>query len=51
MPIVDTHCHVSQVYYEPVETLLFQMDRAGVDHAVFHERLEWRVARCAKSST
>ena len=28
MPIVDTHCHVSLVYYEPVEVLLFQMDRA-----------------------
>lgn len=34
MPIVDSHCHVSPVWYEPVESLLFQMDRNGVDHAV-----------------
>src|SRR5690349_15354010 len=40
MPIVDTHCHVSQVYYEPVEVLLFQMDRAGVDHAVLVQMRE-----------
>ena len=40
MPIVDTHCHVSQVYYEPVEVLLFQMDRAGVDHAVLIQMRE-----------
>jgi len=30
VPIVDTRCHVSEVYYEPVEVLLFQMDRAKV---------------------
>ena len=40
MPIVDTHCHVSLVYYEPVEVLLFQMDRAGVDHAVLIQMRE-----------
>lgn len=34
MPIVDSHCHVSRAWYEPVETLLFQMDRNGVEHAV-----------------
>jgi L-fuconolactonase len=34
MPVVDTHCHVSTVWYEPVESLLFQMDRHGVEHAV-----------------
>jgi L-fuconolactonase len=31
---VDTHCHVSPGWYEPIEVLLFQMDRNGVDHAV-----------------
>lgn len=34
MPIVDTHCHASPIWYEPVETLLFEMDRNGVDQAV-----------------
>lgn len=34
MAVVDSHCHASPVWYEPVETLLFQMDRYGVDHAV-----------------
>jgi len=33
-PIIDTHTHVSPVWYEPVETLLYQMDRHGVDRAV-----------------
>jgi L-fuconolactonase len=32
--IVDTHCHASLEWYEPVETLLFEMDRHGVDQAV-----------------
>jgi L-fuconolactonase len=32
--IVDSHCHVSPVWYEPVETLLQQMDRNGVAQAV-----------------
>lgn len=32
--IVDTHCHVSPSWYEPVELLLHQMDRNGVDKAV-----------------
>ncbi len=32
--IVDSHCHVSLSWYEPVETLLFQMERYGVSHAV-----------------
>ena len=31
--IVDTHCHVSDGWYEPAETLLFQMDRCGVERA------------------
>jgi L-fuconolactonase len=34
MRIVDTHCHAAPGWYEPVESLLFQMDRNGVDHAL-----------------
>ncbi len=34
MIVVDSHCHVSQTWYEPVETLLFQMERYEVAHAV-----------------
>ena len=34
MVIVDTHCHVSPVWYEPVETLLYQMDANEVERAV-----------------
>ena len=34
MAIVDTHCHASLSWFEPVETLLFQMDTYGVDKAV-----------------
>ncbi len=34
MIIVDSHCHISPVWYEPVESLLFQMDRNDVAHAV-----------------
>jgi L-fuconolactonase len=34
MPIVDTHCHASPVWYEPVESLLAQMERNGVERAV-----------------
>ncbi|HXQ27840.1 MAG TPA: amidohydrolase family protein [Gemmatimonadales bacterium] len=32
--MVDSHCHVSPCWYEPVESLLFQMDRNGVERAV-----------------
>ena len=32
--IVDSHCHVSPLWFEPVETLLDQMDRNGVAQAV-----------------
>ncbi len=32
--IIDSHCHVGDIWYEPAETLLFQMDRCGVDQAV-----------------
>ncbi len=34
MVIVDTHCHVSPYWYEPVETLLHQMNSNGVDKAL-----------------
>lgn len=32
--VVDSHCHVSSLWYEPVESLLFQMERNGVERAV-----------------
>lgn len=32
--IVDAHTHVSTVWFEPVEVLLFQLDRNQVDRAV-----------------
>lgn len=35
MHIVDTHCHIGLHKYEPVETLLFHMQRAEVAQAVF----------------
>ena len=34
MQIIDTHCHAGHNWFEPFETLLFQMDRNGVDGAV-----------------
>ncbi len=34
MLIADSHCHVSSTWYEPVETLLFQMDQNDVQHAL-----------------
>ncbi|MBC2778911.1 amidohydrolase family protein [Parasphingopyxis marina] len=37
--IVDSHCHVSTRWYEPVDTLLFEMDRCGVDKAVLIQLL------------
>lgn len=39
MPTIDSHCHVSPLWYEPVETLLYQMDRNGVDGAVLIQLL------------
>jgi len=39
MNVVDTHCHVSPVWFEPVETLLFHMDRHGVTRAVLTQLL------------
>lgn len=34
MPIIDTHCHAATIWFQAVETLLDQMNRNGVDHAV-----------------
>src|SRR3979411_2744451 len=34
MGFVDSHCHASLHWYEPIETLLFEMDRNEVDQAV-----------------
>jgi L-fuconolactonase len=34
MVVVDTHCHASRDWYEPIETLLYEMDRNEVDQAV-----------------
>jgi predicted TIM-barrel fold metal-dependent hydrolase len=34
MPTVDSHCHASDVWYEPIESLISQMERNRVDHAI-----------------
>ena len=34
MLIVDTHCHASPYWFEPIETLLYEMDRNDVGKAV-----------------
>ncbi len=34
MKIIDTHCHAAQVWYEPLESLLFQMDQNQVEQAI-----------------
>lgn len=34
MPFIDAHCHVSPIWYEPVELLLAQMERNEVAGAV-----------------
>jgi L-fuconolactonase len=39
MGVVDSHCHVSPIWFEPVESLLFQMDRYGVERAVLIQML------------
>jgi L-fuconolactonase len=36
---VDAHCHVSPIWYEPVETLLFEMDRNDVEAAILIQML------------
>jgi L-fuconolactonase len=37
--IADSHCHVSPVWYEPVDALIEQMDRNGVAQAVLVQLL------------
>lgn len=37
--IVDSHAHVSPCWYEPVESLLDQMDRHGVERAVLTQMI------------
>ena len=32
--IVDSHCHAGESWYEPIETLLSQMDSNGVNKGV-----------------
>ena len=39
MTVIDAHCHASPLWFEPVETLLFQMDRCGVHKAVLTQIL------------
>lgn len=39
MDIVDGHCHVSPVWFEPVDTLLYQMQRNSVAQAVLTQLL------------
>ena len=34
MLIVDSHCHAGTSWFEPIESLLFQMDRNDVDKGV-----------------
>jgi L-fuconolactonase len=35
MTIVDTHCHIGVLKYEPVESLSFMMEKSSVEKAVF----------------
>lgn len=37
--VIDSHCHVSDRWYEPAETLLQQMDRHGVERALLIQML------------
>ena len=39
MIIVDTHCHAGVEKYEPLEVLLYQMHRSGVDKATIVQHL------------
>ncbi|MQG87357.1 MAG: hypothetical protein FI699_00610, partial [SAR202 cluster bacterium] len=32
--IIDTHCHAGKNWFLPIESLEFEMDRAGVERAV-----------------
>ena len=40
MVIVDAHTHVHRHWFEPVESLIYQMDRNGVKHAVLIQDLD-----------
>ena len=33
-PIIDSHVHAANNWYEPVETLLYHLDANGVDKAI-----------------
>ncbi len=52
MRIIDTHCHASPYYFEPVELLLFQMDRVGVEKAVLTQHSgnvnNWYMIECTR---
>ena len=39
MTVVDTHCHAGLNWFEPVETLLHQMDANAVDKAVLIQHM------------
>jgi predicted TIM-barrel fold metal-dependent hydrolase len=39
MIVVDSHCHIATSWYEPVESLLYQMDRYDVCHAILIQML------------
>jgi L-fuconolactonase len=39
MEIIDSHCHVSPVWFEPVDTLLYQMQRNGIAQAALTQLL------------
>lgn len=39
MQLIDAHCHASPLWFEPVEPLLFQMDRNGVAGGVLTQVL------------
>lgn len=34
MIVVDSHCHASPIWYEPIESLLYEMESNGVAHAI-----------------
>jgi len=34
VPIVDSHCHATPVWYADIDSLVFEMDRNGVERAV-----------------
>ena len=42
MRIVDSHCHAARGWYEPIEVLLSQLDRNGVELAALIQGEMWR---------